>query len=422
MTTPSSLSLEHVLKLISPKQLISIVESQRAPKSLWTGAVSSGKTIASLIAFLMAIPEAPNQGLIVVVGKTIQTIERNLLNPLQSVEIFGELAKAVHHTPGSTTATILGREIELIGAHNNLAEGRIRGSTIALAYVDEATLVPQSFWMMLMSRLRVKNLSKLLATTNPDGPGHFIRKDFLLKATELRLAHWHFTIADNPSLAPEFIADLHTQYVGLWYRRFILGEWCLAEGAVYDMWDETRHVVDILPRITRYIALGIDYGTVNPFAGLLLGLGEDRRLYLTNEYRYDSKVSRRSKTDAEYSQALTSWLDKLQVAPEWTAVDPSAASFVQQLYRDGRVTPTLANNAVVDGIRQLSSLMAMDQFRVHRSCKGWIEEVAGYSWDPKKAEKGEDAPIKTEDHSLDAGRYAVHTTEAIWHGQLKEAA
>ncbi|HWO67043.1 MAG TPA: hypothetical protein VNO31_44130, partial [Umezawaea sp.] len=177
-----------------------------------------------------------------------------------------------------------------------------------------------------------------------------------------------------------------------------------------------------LPRITRYIALGIDYGTVNPFAGLLLGLGEDRRLYLTNEYRYDSKASRRSKTDAEYSQALTSWLNKLQVTPEWTAVDPSAASFVQQLYRDGRVTPTLANNAVVDGIRQLSSLMAMDQFRVHRSCKGWIEEVAGYSWDPKKAEKGEDAPIKTEDHSLDAGRYAVHTTEAIWHGQLLEAA
>lgn len=421
--TPTTLNAEliRVLRVISRKQLRSIVESRRAPLALWTGAVSSGKTIASLIAFLIALVEAPTSGLVVVVGKTIQTIERNLINPLQDPSLFGELAKMVHHTTGATTATILGREIQLIGAHNALAEGRIRGATVALAYVDEATLVPEAFWTMLLSRLRVKG-ARLLATTNPDGPGHWLRKKFLLRATEVGLVNWHFTIDDNPSLEPDYIERLHAQYVGLWFRRFILGEWCMAEGAVYDMWDEKRHKVDILPGIDRWIALGVDYGTTNPFAALLLGLGSDRRLYLAHEYRYDSKLMRRAKTDVEYSTALTGWLDKRQAWPEWTIVDPSAASFVQQLHRDGRVTPRLANNSVLDGIRTVSSLLATDRLRVHSSCTGWIEEVAGYSWDSDKAEKGEDAPIKAEDHSLDAGRYAIHTTQAIWQSQLLEAA
>jgi PBSX family phage terminase large subunit len=421
--TPTTLNADliRVLQIISRQQLRSIVESRRAPLALWTGAVSSGKTIASLIAFLIALVEAPSSGLVVVVGKTIQTIERNLINPLQDVALFGEVARMVHHNTGATTATILGREVQLIGAHNALAEGRIRGATVALAYVDEATLVPEAFWTMLLSRLRVRG-ARLLATTNPDGPGHWLRKKFLLRAGEVGLVHWHFTIQDNPSLDPGYIDRLHAQYVGLWHRRFILGEWCMAEGAVYEAWDEKRHVVDILPTIDRWISLGIDYGTTNPFAALLLGLGSDQRLYLAHEYRYDSKVARRAKTDVEYSAALAAWLDERQVWPEWTVVDPSASSFVQQLYRDGRVTPRLANNAVLDGIRTVSSLIATDRLRVHRSCTGWIDEVAGYSWDPDKAEKGEDAPIKAEDHSLDAGRYAIHTTQAIWHSQLREAA
>lgn len=427
MATPSTPNLDHVLQLISRKQLVSIVESQNAPKSLWTGAVSSGKTIASLISFLINLCNAPDEGLIVVVGKTIQAIERNLINPLQSAQLFGVLAASVHHTKGSNTATILGREVELIGAHNNLAEGRIRGSTIALAYVDEATLVPEGFWKMLVSRLRVRNLSKLLATTNPDGPAHFIRKDFLLKAAELRLAHWHFTIDDNPSLAPEVIADLHVQYTGLWYRRFILGEWCLAEGSVYDMWDETRHVVDTLPFIKHWIGAGIDYGTTNAFSAHLLGLGDDNRLYVTHEYRYDSKRALRSKAPSEYSQDIRSWLSNAErphqpgrgIRPDWIYVDPAAADFSLQLYRDGVTNVAHANNEVLPGIRTVSTLLATDRLRVHRRCTGLIEEFPGYSWDPDAAKKGKDQPIKVEDHSLDDTRYVTHSTESIWRPSLR---
>lgn len=430
MTATAGIDPSRVTKILSPKQVRSVVEAQSTPQiALWSGAVSSGKTIASLLAFLIALTVAPQHGLVVVIGKTLQTIERNLIDPLQSPLLFGPLAAHTHHTRGSNTARILGRTVHLVGAHDVRAEDRIRGMTVALAYVDEASLVPRGFWMMLLSRLRVPG-ARLLATTNPDGPGHWLRKDFILRAAEVGMRHWHFNLADNPSLTTDYVERLKRQYVGLWYRRFIKGEWCLAEGAIYDMWDPARHVVDILPPITRWIGCGVDYGTTNPFAALLLGLGSDRRLYITHEWRYDSKQAHRALTDHEYSERMRGWLASLEhphapaargIHPEWTVVDPSAASFVQQLYRDG-LTPTLASNEVLPGIRTIASLLAVDLLKVHRRCKGLIEEVPGYSWDPDKAERGEDAPIKTDDHSLDGKRYVVHTTEAVWRPQLTEAA
>ncbi|AZM46578.1 PBSX family phage terminase large subunit [Streptomyces sp. WAC 06738] len=420
---------------LSRKQITSIVETQDAPIALWSGAVSSGKTIASLIAFLIRLTVAPDHGLVVIVGRTLQTIERNVLDPLQSRHLFGPFAAHVHHTTGSTTATILGRTVHLVGAADARAEGRIRGATIALAYVDEATLLPRPFWMMLLSRLRVGNESRLLATTNPDGPFHWLRKDFILKAAEVGLTSWHFTLDDNPSLAPQFVARLKKQYVGLWYRRFILGDWCLASGAVYDMFDEARHVVDPLPAMRRWIAVGIDYGTVNPFSAVLLGLGEDDGLYAVSEYRYSSAEALRQMTDAQYSHGLRQWLANVRrpgekatargVTPEWIFVDPSAASFMNQLWTERVPNIAPAVNDVLDGIRSVSVALGSGLLRIHRSCTGLLGELPGYAWDEAAAERGEDKPLKQDDHSADALRYAVHSTAHEWRGlteQQEEAA
>ncbi|WP_067483794.1 PBSX family phage terminase large subunit [Actinomadura hibisca] len=416
----SALDLARVTSILSPKQITSITESARARISIWAGAVRSGKTLASLLAFLIAVAAAPDHGLIVIVGRTRETIERNVIEPLQDTSLFGPLAAQVHHTRGSNTAVILGRTVHLIGAHDVRAEGRLRGLTACLAYVDEATLLQEAFFSQLLARLSVPG-ARLLATTNPDGPQHWLRQQFLLRAPQLDLAHWHFTLDDNPALPAEYVTALRAEFVGLWYRRMILGEWCLAEGAVFDMWDPERHVVDVLPPIRRWIGLGIDYGTTNPFAALLLGMGTDNVLYLANEWRWDSKAQRRQLTDHEYSQRLRAWLDEQGVRPQWTIVDPSAASFLTQLWQDG-LSPVHGDNAVLDGIRTLSSLLARDRLRVHRRCQGWINEVPGYSWDPDKAARGEDAPIKADDHSLDAGRYVVHTTQTAWRSDLREAA
>lgn len=427
------IDLDRITSILSPKQIRAIVGCLDTPQiALLSGAVSAGKTIASLIAFIAALAAAPDHGLIVIVGRTLQTIERNIIDPLQSRQIFGDLAEQVHHTTGSTTAVILGRTVHLIGANNALAVGRIQGSTVALAYVDEATLVPYAFWMMLLSRLRVAG-AKLIATTNPDGPAHWLKREFIDRGAEVGLRHWHFTLRDNPSLTREYVDLLTTQYVGLWYRRFIEGDWCLAHGAIYDMWDDARHVIDDLPPIDRWMSLGVDYGTTNPFAAVMIGLGRDRRLHVTGEYRYDSKTQQGTLTDAQYSERLQVWLaahprpheitatgQAYGVRPERIYVDPSAASFLTQLWADKVPNVADANNAVIDGIRTVSTVIGRDRLRVHRSAKGLLGELPGYSWDPQAAERGEDKPIKVADHSVDALRYGVHSAAWLWRSWLNE--
>lgn len=426
----AGIDLKRVLTIVSPKQLRSIVEAQQRI-NVWEGSIRSGKTIASLIRWLQFVANPPRDGELVMIGKTRETINRNLFAPLQNQNLFDRvITKQIQYNAGAPTATILGRTVHILGANDAKAEPKVRGMTVCGAYVDEATVLPRTFWDQLVGRCSVPG-AKIFATTNPDNPAHWLRKEYLLRAAATQLRSWHFTIDDNKALDPGYVSWLKSTYTGLWYKRFVLGQWVQAAGAIYDMWDEDRHVVDILPRIQRWIACGVDYGTVNPFAALMLGLGEDGRLYFTNEWRYDSRVARRSLTDIEYSGRMRQWMGQIQsphepgrigVTPEWTVVDPSASSFVTQLYRDG-LTPTLANNAVIDGIRSVGSLLATDLLKVHRSCTGWIEEAPSYVWDEKHAEKyGEDKPIKADDHSLDGGRYAVHTTEALWRGQLLEAA
>ncbi|MFE2019876.1 PBSX family phage terminase large subunit [Streptomyces sp. NPDC059499] len=389
--------------------------------NIWHGAIRSGKTIASLIAFLIAVAAAPPSGLIVIVGRSLQTIERNIIDPLQDEAVFGPVARMVHHTRGATTAVILGRTIHLIGAADSRAEGRLRGMTCCLAYVDEATLIPRGFWNQLLGRLSVPG-ARLMATTNPDNPGHWLRKEFINRAGDLDLRSWQFTLDDNPSLDPKYVTSLKAEYIGLWYRRFILGHWVQSEGAIYEMFDAERHVVDECPPIARWLCDAIDYGTVNPFADLLIGLGTDQRLYVVSEYWHNSRTARKQLTDTEYSAARRRWLagvvhphtNVAGVRPEWTIVDPSAASFIEQLHRDNVPSVMPADNTVLDGIRGVAGLFAADRLRVHRSCTGLIDELPGYSWDDEAAEKGEDKPIKLNDHGCDALRYGVRTTEALW--------
>lgn len=394
--------------------------------NIWEGSVRSGKTIGSLLRWLVYVASAPRGGDLVVTGKTYDTVKRNVFGPLQDPTITGAAAQHIKYTRGAPTATILGRNIEVITANDERAEGRLRGMTCAGAYVDELTLIPENFFDQLLGRLSVAG-AKLFGTTNPGSPAHWLRKKYLLRKAELDLRSWHFTLDDNPALPPEYVEALKREYVGLWYKRFILGLWVAAEGAVYDMWDERHHIVDILPPIVRWIALGVDYGTTNPFHAGLLGLGADRRLYLTNEWRYDSKIAHRQLSDVEYSARLRAWLDEVPiphsdargVRPEYSIVDPSAASFRVQLHDDG-LTTRLGDNEVVRGIRTVASLLATRRLAVHSSCNELIEEFPGYSWDDKKSELGEDAPIKVADHGLDMLRYAVHTTRSVWRHQLAE--
>ncbi|MFA9432930.1 MULTISPECIES: PBSX family phage terminase large subunit [unclassified Egicoccus] len=412
------------------KQLAS-VQHATARLNIWEGSVRSGKTIGSILAWLRFIRTAP-PGNLLMAGRTERTLERNVVHPMQ--DMLGR--KRVRFVRGAGELWVCGRRIYIAGANDERAQEKIRGLTLVGAYVDEVSTVPESFWSMLLTRLSIDG-ARLFGTTNPDNPRHWLLKDYLNRATVtidrdgqilggdgaelLDLARFRFTLHDNPHLPAAYIASLEREFVGLWYRRFILGEWVAAEGAIYDMLDldgDSSHVVDQLPDVHDWW-LTVDYGTTNPFVALLIGEHTDG-LVVAREWRWDSRAQRRQLTDGEYATKLQSWVDGgadgLAMPPDVSKVfvDPSAASFIRQLYRDGWSGVTPADNTVEDGIRETSSLLAARRLTIHRSCSGLLDEMAGYSWDPKAQDRGEDAPLKQDDHGPDALRYGVRMLRRVW--------
>lgn len=407
---------------LSAQQVRSIAESH-ARINIWEGSIRSGKTVGSLLRWLMHVAKVRDlPGELFMFGRTRDSVARNVFGPLRDRTLFGPLARQIEYTNGAPTASILGQTVHVLGANDKQAEEKVRGLTGKGAYGDEVTTIPEPFFKQSLGRLSVRG-AKLFATTNPDNPAHWLRKDYLLRPRrrpgmpardgELDLASWHFTIDDNPHLDPDYIRNIKAEYVGLWYRRFILGDWVQSEGAIYEAFDEHRHVVDTLPPIARTIAAGIDYGTTNPFAAVMLAITVDGRLAVTREWRHDPRTARRQMTDAEFSTAIRKWLvdgDR----PRWLAVDPSAESFQLQMHRDGVKGITDADNAVADGIRLVASLLGTGRLIVHRSCRGLIDELPGYAWDDREAAKGIDKPVKVNDHSVDALRYSIATTHKVW--------
>lgn len=415
---------------LSDKQVASVVESKNRKIALWVGAVSAGKTIASLFAFLFAVRMTQGTGLIIIVGKTLQTIERNILAPLMDERIFGPLAKMIIHTKGSGTALILGKEVALVGANDTRSEEKIRGSTVELAYVDEATLLPLGFWEMLVSRLRVAG-ARLLATTNPGSTRHWLRLEWILDAANKNMQVFHFTMDDNPMYfpggnpGPAYIADMKASYSGVFYQRMIQGIWTNAEGSVYDMWDSTRHVIrfEDMPPMRRVLCVAIDFGTQHATSVGMLGLGYDNRLYLMDELRIDVADTQLRQSPSQQSKTVRDWIvqphhpEQTTLRPEWVIVDTAAADFRQELFVDGLATQG-AKKDVAYGIGIVSSLLAKGQLLITNRCEGVINEVTDYVWDAKATERGEDVPIKRNDDSMDMLRYAVVTTESLWRDAL----
>lgn len=405
---------------LSPKQVRSIVESQRHRISILSGAVRSGKTIASLISFLITVAEAPPSGLLILSAKTLQTAERNLIEPMQDPALFGPIAAQVHHTRGSNTCTILGRTVHIIGAADARAESKLRGLTAYCILLDEAVLLPEDYVAQALARCSMPG-AKLIMTTNPSGPRSWLRQKYILRAGELNLGHWHFTLDDNPFLDPAYVDALKRELTGVWYQRMILGRWVQAEGAVYQMFDEARHIVrGELPPLMFLPGAGVDVGSTNPFHAVMLGVTRDSRLIVTREWRYDSRKTMRTMTNAEYSRELRKWIGTDR--PDWICVDPAAKDFRETLFRDGVSNVMAADNSVLDGIQLVSSLFATDRMVIHESCPELLDEVPGYIWNERSAEKGIDEPVKDGDHGLDGLRYVTKSTRTLWQPYVPVAA
>lgn len=279
---------------------------------------------------------------------------------------------------------------------------------------------------MLLSRLSVRG-AQLLATCNPEGPAHWLKKEFIDRAYELDLAHWHFTLDDNPSLDEVYKENLRKEYSGMWFKRYILGEWAVAHGLIYDSYDDLNEYSEDLPAPNYYI-VGIDYGTSNATAAVLCAISPRKwpQIRVEAEYYYDSAKKGRSKTDAELAADIYDFVQYRNISAVY--VDPSAASLKIEL-RNRNLPVIDANNDVLEGIKTVSKFIAHKNLVIHKGCTTLREVLQTYSWCPKAADRGEDAPLKKKEHIADALRYAIYTAfprgefshpdEHLTHDQLR---
>lgn len=418
--------------MLSKRQARSLAASD-GRVNLWVGAIRSGKTYVSILRFFMAVAAVPQGGEIVIVGKNRDSIYRNFFRVIEEAAGLSALKAVVEYRQGAPTAIILGRTVHVIGANDAKAEAKIRGMTVILAYVDEVTVIPSDFFRQLLGRMSPPE-AQLFGTTNPDTSRHWLKVDYLDQAAKLhRWRVFHFTMEDNPSLTSEYKDALRAEFTGVWFQRFILGMWVAAEGAIFDAynpaaWTDGGNFIPWgdLAGLTpvELLGAGIDYGTTNATAAIRLAYYQHPTLgpilVALDEYRYEKKKTGRAATDVELSHAIVTHL----ATPAWpgtgpitrptrVAVDPAAASFRAQLQRDG-IHTTPAVNDVLTGLRRVNSLLAARRLFVTDRCAGLLDELPAYRWDDKAAAAGEDKPVKEDDHSVDAFRYAVMSTEHRW--------
>lgn len=386
--------------------------------NIWVGAVSSGKTYASLERLLLDLKSGP-PGDAMIIGVNRTSLQRNILNHL-----YDRMGFPAPHEK-TQMAKLYGRKVWFVGAPDVSAVATIQGSTLAIAYVDEATNLPEAFWKMLESRLRVPG-AKLLATCNPDGPSHWLKKQYIDKKA-LDLACWNFSLEDNPTLDEAYKQQIKASYTGLWYNRYILGEWALAHGAIYDCYDSDNEYEHPMSNPNYYI-VGIDYGTTNATAAVLCGVSPKMypQIVVEREYYYDSAKSGRSKTDQELVRDIKDFIGHKNVSAIY--VDPAAASFKIAL-RQADLPVLDANNDVLLGIRTCTKFIAGKNIVIHKGCTNLREQMQSYAWDHKAAARGEDKPVKHNDHCCDSLRYAVasafpmgefdHPDENISYDQLR---
>lgn len=382
---------------LSPKQIVSLKESN-ARINIWEGAVRSGKTYVSIWRFLKELTYGP-VGEYAIITRTYDTFKRNILP--QITRMIGADAR---HYLGKRELHIWGKVVHVIGCDDETAELKLRGPTFMGAYVDEATIIPESAFRMLVSRCAMGG-AKIFATTNPDSPFHWLKRDYLDNNSDV--SSWQFTLNDNPQLTEVERDYLNRQYQGIWKQRFIEGKWVQAEGAIYDFFDQKMHVIDYAPNLPEYYVLGVDYGTTNPCAFVLVGVNRSSypNMWVEDEYYFDSRAKQRQKTDSEYAQDLIAFVKGRPIKAIY--IDPTAASFKLELLKQGVMNLYDAKNEVVGGIRFVSSFLNNGTLKVTRKCSHLIREFQSYVWDSKSLRTGVDKPLKENDHALDALRYAM---------------
>lgn len=394
---------------LSKKQLDFIINSTKR-WNLAHGPVSSGKTVGTLFRFLQACDKCPDSQ-IYMFGFSSATIYENCIRLIMETPQFTLFRPFCTWSPGKGELKFRDKTITIIGAKDEGSIGRIQGKTISIAYCDEMTLYPDNVIDMILTRLRLPH-SIGIASMNPKHPTHKLKKLIdLAEAGDPTYYQLQFMIDDNPYLPADYKKTLANSLSGLFYKRNYLGLWCLAEGAIFDFWDRDTYVVRDKPKCnTSYWIAGIDYGMSNPTACALVGVSTGveaqtgKQLWVEDEYYWDIKQKGRQKLVGELADDLVAFLEPYSIRAVY--IDPSAAALRAELSRR-HIHCVDAENDVETGIQTMTTMIFRGTCLVLDRCKNLLREIEGYSWDPKAAERGDDKPIKKDDHILDALRYCL---------------
>lgn len=375
------------------------------------GSVRSGKTVSMILGFVhwaMRFFDGKNFG---ICGKTISSTERNIILPLLNMPditdyyslqyIRGENKRIIVRS-GSHTNTFF-----IFGGKDESSYTLVQGITLSGVLFDEVALMPKSFVDQAVARTLSEPEARYWFNCNPESAEHWFYKEWICNTRQKKALHLHFTMQDNPILSPEQIADAERLYTGVFYNRYIKGLWCVAEGLIYPMFDKAVHVThhpELQPGGDYYISC--DYGTLNPTSAGLWYLQPDGHAIRLREYYYDGRKTKTPRTDEEHYAALEQLAGDVAGKVRAVIVDPSAASFIECIRRHGLFRVWQADNSVLNGIRDTSSLLQMQYLHICDNCTDIIREFSLYRWDESATE---DRPIKENDHAMDDMRYFVRT-------------
>ena len=372
------------------------------------GSIRAGKTCMMMWAFIDWAMRNFNGKRFAICGKTVDSAVKNILQPFLSMT----LAKEKYSMRWRRQDHILEAErgghrniFEVFGGKDESSYALIQGRTLAGVLLDEVALMPRSFVEQALARCS-EDGSKFFFNCNPDSAQHWFNTEWIQKAKEHNALHLHFTLDDNPGLSDRIRERYKSMYAGVFYKRYILGLWVMADGLVYDMFDEERHIGTVEDTEGEYY-VSCDYGIQNATVFLLWRKEKGTtRWVCLNEYYYSGRSSQLQKTVGGHADGLQEMLG--DISPKAIIVDPSASALIVELRkRKYHVLP--ANNDVLDGISDVSTMLRNDRLIFDKKCKNTIEEFGVYCWDKKAADRGEDRPVKDYDHCMDAVRYMVKT-------------
>lgn len=364
------------------------------------GSIRSGKTVSMTVGFFLWSMATFDNSKFAICGKTIESLRRNVIlnlrdwipDDLQIMEYRSENKIIVSDGCGHENTYFM------FGGRDESSYSLVQGITLAGALLDEVALMPRSFVEQVCARCSVTG-SKLWFNCNPDGPEHWFYKNWVQRSKEMNALHIHFTMEDNISLAEEIRLRYERMYEGVFYKRYILGLWVLAEGLVYAFTED--YITEKQPKGAEYY-ISVDYGTLNPFSAGLWSVTGNKAVRI-KEYYYDGRNKKHQLTDEEYCNEIEKLSDGYSIMK--VIVDPSAASFIAALKRRNFLVQK-ADNSVLDGIRRTAEYLKGGNIMIHRSCVDAIREFGMYRWDEKKTV---DTVVKENDHAMDDIRYFCNT-------------